>query len=118
MLPDVHPSVQPPVKCQQAFSITCKAVIWFAVAVSIRPAFPNFHVVSQMLPTVSILISLYVAAILLHYPGGRVHVRSSLAFLNSSAVPKPTLMNQLNLSNAQGPLPPLVVVFLLSKFLH
>jgi WD40 repeat protein len=92
----------------------------------IRPAsrqvpagfFDNVQGRDLMLPTVSILISLYVAAILLHYPGGRVHVRSSLAFLNSSAMPKPTLMNQLNLSNAQGPLPPLVVVFLLSKFLH
>ncbi|KAG2039698.1 WD40-repeat-containing domain protein [Suillus americanus] len=102
MLRDVHPSVQLPVKCQQAFSITCKAVI-------LHP-----------LLAVSSLIPLYVvvaAAVLLHYPGDRVHSRSSLTFLNSSAIHN-TLMNQSNLNSAQGPVPPLVAVLLLSKFLH
>jgi hypothetical protein len=93
-------------------------MILCAAALSMGPAFSNFYVVSHPLPAVSILIPLYVDVILLHYPGGRVHMRSSLASLNSSAVPKPTLINQLNLSNVQGPLPPLVTVLLLLKFLH
>jgi hypothetical protein len=111
MLRDVHPSVQPPVKYQQAFSITCKAVILCVAAFSICPAFSDFYVVSHPLPAIA-------AAVLSHYPGDHTHVRSSLAFPNSSAVPKPTLMNQPNLSNAQGPIIPLIAVLQLLKFLR
>ncbi|KAG2039683.1 hypothetical protein BDR03DRAFT_950868 [Suillus americanus] len=90
MLRDIYPSVQLPVKCQRAFSITCKIVILLYVA----------------------------TAMLLHPPGDHVHLCSSLAFPHSSAVPDPTSMNQLNFSNAQGLVLPLVPVLPLLKFLH
>jgi len=98
--------------------MTRKAVILCAATLSICPAFSDFYVVSHPLPTVFILIPLYVAAILLHYHGDHAHIHSSLAFLDSSAVPNPMLMNQSNLSNTQGQVIPLVAVLLLSKFLH
>jgi hypothetical protein len=91
--------------------MTYKAVILCATAPLICPAFSDFYVVSHPPPAIA-------AAVLLHYPGDHAHVRSSLAFPNSSAVPNPMLMNQLNLSNAQDPLPPLVAVLLSWKFLH
>jgi hypothetical protein len=93
MLRDVRPSVQHPVKYQQAFLMTYKAVI-------LHP-----------LPAIA-------AAVLSHYPGDHAHERSSLAFPNSSAVPEPTLMNQSNYSNAQGPVIPLVAVLQLLMFLR
>jgi hypothetical protein len=98
MLRDVHRSVQPHVECHKAFSMMSEIVI-----------FPP-------LPVVSILIVRY---IVLHYPGDRVHMRSSLAFPTSSIVPSLPPMNQLNSSNAHWNLvPPLVAALLLSKFLH
>jgi len=111
MLRDVHQSVLPPVKYQQAFLMTYKAVVLCAAALSICLAFSDFYVVSHPLPAIA-------AAVLSHYYGDHAHERSSLAFPNSSAVPKPTLMNQSNPSNAQGPVIPLVAILLLSKFLH
>ncbi|KAG1901955.1 uncharacterized protein F5891DRAFT_1172365 [Suillus fuscotomentosus] len=54
MLRDVHPSVQPHVKCHQAFSITCNAVV--------LPPLPTVE--STLIP---------VSAMLLHYPGDHVH---------------------------------------------
>jgi hypothetical protein len=103
MLHDIRPSLQPPVKYQQAFSMTYKAVILCVTAFSVCSAFSDFYVVSHPLPAIA-------AAVLSHYPGDHAHVRSLLVFPNSSAVLSPMLMNQLNLSNAQGQVIPLVTV--------
>jgi hypothetical protein len=111
MLRDVHPSVLPPVKYQQAFLMTYKAVILCAAALSICLAFSDFYVVSHPPPAIA-------AAVLSHYPGDHAHERSSLAFPNSSAVPEPTLINQSNYSNTQGPVIPLVAVLQLLMFLR
>jgi hypothetical protein len=90
MLPDVHPSIQPHVKCHKAFSMVCKTVI----------------------------LPLHTAvAVLLHPLGDLVHARSSLASPNSSPIPNPTPMNQLNSSNAQDLALLLAVYLRLSKFL-
>jgi hypothetical protein len=103
MLHDVSPSVQSPVKYQQAFSMTYKTVILCVTAFSVCSAFSDFYVASHTLPTAA-------AAALSHYPGDYAHVRSLLTFPNSSAVPNPMLMNKSNLNNAQGLVIPLVAV--------
>ncbi|KAG2742058.1 hypothetical protein P692DRAFT_20904372 [Suillus brevipes Sb2] len=91
MLPDVHPSVQPRVKCHKAFSMVCKTLI--------------LHLRNPV-------------AVLLHPLGDCAHARSLLAFPNRSIVPNLMPMNQLNSGNAQD-LALLLAVFLrLSKFLH
>jgi hypothetical protein len=90
MLPDVHPSVQPHVKCHKAFSMVCKTLI---------------------LPLHNAI------AVLLHPLGDCIRVRSSLAFPNPSTVPNPMPINRLNFSNAQDLALLLVVVLRLSKFL-
>jgi hypothetical protein len=104
MLRDIRPSLQPPVKYQQAFSMTYKAVILCVTAFSVCSAFSDFYVASHTLPTAA------AAAALSHYPGDYAHVRSLLTFPNSSAVLSPMLMNQSNLSNTQGQVIPLVAV--------
>jgi hypothetical protein len=119
MLCDTHPSVQPHVKCHKAFLMMCKTMILCVTTMFLLHSFWLLYF-SPPLPAVSTLIPLYItAAMLLHYPGDRVHVRSLLAFPNSSAVPSPMPMNKSNSINAHWDLvPPLVAVLLFPKFLH